>query len=102
MMNLIAAKMKARIQAQSPGDRGAGALQLVLLLLTVCIGLTFVQPAGAADTGAKTAGAIVATNGWTNFTVAVLASASGSNAAAPADTGEGIISTFTFGITAGA
>ena len=98
----MAAKMKARIQARGPDGRGAGALQLVLLLLTVCIGLAFVQPARAADTGAMTAGNIEATNGWSNFTVPSLSSASGSLAASPNGTGEGIVSQFAFGVSAGA
>ena len=59
MINLIAAKMKARIQAPSPDSRGVGAFQLVVLLLTVCIGLAIVQTTQAADTGAKTAGTLV-------------------------------------------
>ncbi len=102
MIILLAAKIKARMQAQGPGGRGVRALQLLFLLLAVCIGLTCVQPALAADTGAKTAGAIVATGNWSKFTVETLASPSGSVANPPTDTSEGIVSTFGFGIPAGA
>jgi len=94
--------MEARMQAQGPDGRGVGALQLVLLLLVVCMGLTFVQTVLADTTGAKTAGAIEATNGWSSFTTTVLSSASGSTTSAPGDTGEGQVSTFGLGVPAGA
>jgi hypothetical protein len=75
---------------------------MVLCLLTVCIGLTFAQPARAADTGYLTPGADDGNpSGWTNFSYTTLASATGSQTYSPANTTPGFVSTFTFGIPAG-
>jgi CheY-like chemotaxis protein len=102
-MNLTTAKFKARMQAHGPDGRGMGALQLVLLLLVIGIGLSSVQPALAYFTLPKTPGADVGTaTGWTNFSYTTLASASSSLATAPNSTNPGTVSTFAFGVPAGA
>jgi hypothetical protein len=103
MMNLTAAKIKTRMQARGPDGRSRRGFAGLILLLVVCIGLCFAQPARAADTGYLTPGADGGNPaGWTNFSYTTLASATGSQADSPADTTPGFVSTFTFGIPAGA
>ncbi|MGD9280419.1 MAG: hypothetical protein PVF60_05990, partial [Desulfobacterales bacterium] len=103
MMNLTAAKIKTRMQARSPEGRGRRGFAGLILLLVVCMGLTFAQPARAADTGYKNPGADGGNpTGWNNFSYTTLASATGSQTDSPDDTTPGFVSTFTFGIPAGA
>ena len=94
--------MKACMQAQRPADRGIRAFASLVLLLVVCIGLTAVQPARAADTTWKTAGSASGDAGWTNFTTTNLASSDNSYATNTSGTPYGYISSFAFGVPAGA
>jgi hypothetical protein len=103
MMNLTAAKIKARMQARGPDGRGRRGFASLILLLSACIGLTVVQPARAVDTGYLTPGADSGNpTGWTNFSYTTLASATGSQTYSPSNTTPGFVSTFTFGIPDGA
>jgi hypothetical protein len=103
MMNLTAAKIKARMQARGPDGRGRRGFAGLIFLLSVCIGLTVVQPARAVDTGYLTPGADSGNpTGWTNFSYTTLASATGSQTYSPSNTTPGFVSTFTFGIPDGA
>ena len=100
MMNLTAAKIKACRQARCPDGRGMGGLQLMLLLLVICFGLSIVPPAlAASDT--RTAASATGT-GWTNLSATVLDSASGSLATSPNNTNKATLSNFGFSITSGA
>ncbi len=103
MMSLIAAKKNARIRQQRPECGCMPAFKRLLLLLVICIGLTPVQTVLAADTGVKTATNIVSSgSNWSGFTVGNLNTSDDNRATNWSSTDYGVVSSFTFGVPAGA
>jgi len=74
----------------------------VLCLLPVCMALTFARPVMAADTGAKTATSVISSGSWTNFTVGYLNTSDDLWATNTTNNNYGVVSTFGFGVPAGA
>ena len=75
---------------------------VILCLLAACIAITFARPVLAADTGAKTATSVVSSGSWTNFTVGYLNGSEDLRAENTDLNNYGVVSTFGFGVPAGA
>jgi hypothetical protein len=80
-----------------------GALKPFFVLLAVCMALTTVQPVLAADTGARVATNVVSSGtNWSGFTVGNLNTSNNVWASNATSTDYGVVSSFTFGVPAGA
>jgi hypothetical protein len=102
MMNLTAANIKARRQARDPEGRGVHALQGMLLLLIVCIGLAAVQPALAATDGPRTGAVLSSGTSWSNFTTTSLGTSDDNRASNGTNDDYGVLNNFGFNIPASA
>lgn len=78
------------------------ALQGMLLLLIVCIGLAAVQPALAATDGPRTGAVLSSGTSWSNFTTTSLGTSDDNRASNGTNDDYGVLNNFGFNIPAGA